>query len=181
MARERKRRRQRRQRRDTTPGADAYSEVEPGLDRGGEQPVAAPPRNGGEPHAGNSSAPIHSETDPVDDPTADPALSAAAEPDFDEPVRPAVRPSDYDDEQDESLESEAVAGVRAQRAPARPAKGNRVTGFLRASWAELQRVQWPNRQQVFQATAVVLGFVVIAGAYLAGADYVAGKIVDAIL
>ena len=32
--------------------------------------------------------------------------------------------------------------------------------FLRASWAELQRVQWPDRRQVGQATAVVLGFVV---------------------
>ena len=44
---------------------------------------------------------------------------------------------------------------------ARPLRnGNRAIGFLRASWAELQRVQWPDRRQVFQATAVVLGFVV---------------------
>ena len=44
-------------------------------------------------------------------------------------------------------------------------KGNRVVGFLLpASWAELQRVQWPDRRQVTQATAVVLGFVAIAGA-----------------
>jgi preprotein translocase subunit SecE len=59
--------------------------------------------------------------------------------------------------------------------------GNRLIGFLRASWAELQRVQWPDRQQVAQATAVVLGFVVIAGAYLGLADAVAKKIVDFIL
>ena len=59
--------------------------------------------------------------------------------------------------------------------------GNRVTGFLRASWAELQRVQWPDRRQVFQATAVVLGFVAIAGAYLGLADYVAKEIVEFIL
>jgi preprotein translocase SecE subunit len=60
-------------------------------------------------------------------------------------------------------------------------KGNRVFAFLRASWAELKRVQWPDRRAVFQATAVVLGFVVIAGAYLGLADYVAQKIVNAIL
>jgi preprotein translocase SecE subunit len=59
--------------------------------------------------------------------------------------------------------------------------GNRVTGFLRASWAELQRVQWPDRRQVGQATAVVVGFVAIAGAYLGLADYVAKEIVEFIL
>lgn len=126
-------------------------------------------------------AEAHASIDPVADPTADPALASAAEPDFDEPVRPRFEASDYD-ELDESSDGGAVAGVPARRAPAvRPAKGNRVTSFLRASWAELQRVQWPNRHQVFQATAVVLGFVVVAGAFLAGADFVAGKIVDAIL
>ena len=54
-------------------------------------------------------------------------------------------------------------------------------GFLRASWAELQRVQWPDRRQVTQATAVVLGFVAIAGVYLGVADYVAKEIVEFIL
>ncbi len=56
--------------------------------------------------------------------------------------------------------------------------GNRAIGFMRASWAELQRVQWPDRPQVFQATAVVLGFVAIAGAYLGFADFVAKEIVE---
>ena len=50
-----------------------------------------------------------------------------------------------------------------------------------ATRAELQRVQWPDRRQVGQATAVVLGFVVIAGLYLGAADWVAGKLVDLIL
>ena len=59
--------------------------------------------------------------------------------------------------------------------------GNRAIGFLRASWAELQRVQWPDRRQVFQATAVVLGFVAIAGAYLGLADFVAKEIVEFII
>jgi preprotein translocase subunit SecE len=59
--------------------------------------------------------------------------------------------------------------------------GNRVIGFLSASWAELQRVQWPDRRQVTQATAVVIGFVAIAGAYLGLADYVAKEIVEFIL
>jgi preprotein translocase subunit SecE len=59
--------------------------------------------------------------------------------------------------------------------------GSRVMGFFRASWAELQRVQWPDRRQVAQATAVVVGFVVIAGAYLGLADVVAQKVIDFII
>jgi len=72
-------------------------------------------------------------------------------------------------------------GVSPQQASGAPVRGNRAIGFLRASWAELQRVQWPDRRQVFQATAVVLGFVAIAGAYLGLADYVAKEIVEFIL
>src|SRR5262249_6410486 len=70
-------------------------------------------------------------------------------------------------------------GERPSGAPLRG--GNRAIGFLRASWAELQRVQWPDRRQVTQATAVVLGFVAVAGAYLGLADFVAKEIVEVIL
>jgi preprotein translocase subunit SecE len=72
-----------------------------------------------------------------------------------------------------------TAGERPSGAPLRG--GNRVIGFLRASWAELQRVQWPDRRQVTQATAVVLGFVAIAGLYLGAADFVAKEVVEFIL
>jgi preprotein translocase subunit SecE len=72
-----------------------------------------------------------------------------------------------------------VSPEQASGAPIR--KGNRAVGFIRASWAELHRVQWPDRRQVTQATAVVLGFVAIAGAYLGLADYVAKEIVEFIL
>jgi preprotein translocase subunit SecE len=92
------------------------------------------------------------------------------------------------------LEAEAIGGgddepperpvARAEpgRPPAGPRPGgNRVANFLRASWAELKRVQWPDRRQVAQATGVVLGFVAIAGAYLGLADSLAQKIVNLII
>ena len=69
---------------------------------------------------------------------------------------------------------------RRERA-ARQRGGNRLTIFLRNSWEELKRVQWPDRRQVAQATAVVVGFVIIIGAYLGLADWVFGKLVDAII
>jgi preprotein translocase SecE subunit len=97
--------------------------------------------------------------------------------------------SDGDDD-DATLEEEAVAAAPAERqaVAAAPAPGTptrrgpaRFIGFLRASWAELQRVQWPDRRAVGQATAVVIGFVVVAGLYLGVADWVAKKIVDFII
>ncbi len=73
-------------------------------------------------------------------------------------------------------------GVSPEQASGAPIRGgNRAIAFLRASWAELQRVQWPDRRHVTQATAVVLGFVAIAGAYLGLADFVAKEIVEFIL
>jgi preprotein translocase SecE subunit len=75
--------------------------------------------------------------------------------------------------------SSGGGGERPSGAPLRG--GNRAVAFLRASWAELQRVQWPDRRHVTQATAVVLGFVAIAGAYLGLADYVAKELVEFIL
>ena len=86
-------------------------------------------------------------------------------------------------EPEEALDREQlVRGDGAAAAPpARRPSGSRLVNFVRASWAELQRVQWPDRRQVGQATAVVLGFVVIAGAFLGLADYLAQKLVDFIL
>jgi preprotein translocase subunit SecE len=116
--------------------------------------------------------------------------AAGAEPDEHEQ---AVSDDEPDDGSDNQLEEAGAAfggrgrrGGGAQAAADRPSGaplrgGNRVVGFLRASWAELQRVQWPDRRQVTQATAVVLGFVIVAGVYLGLADFVAKEIVEAIL
>ena len=83
--------------------------------------------------------------------------------------------------EDEAQRAAVATKGRAEREIAPRPEGNKVLNVLRASWAELQRVQWPDRRQVAQATAVVLGFVVIAGAYLGLADVVAQEIVDFII
>jgi preprotein translocase SecE subunit len=57
----------------------------------------------------------------------------------------------------------------------------RVVQFLVAVWAELQRVQWPNRQALVTLTGVVLGFVLIAGGYLGLLDAVFSQLIKAIL
>jgi preprotein translocase SecE subunit len=59
--------------------------------------------------------------------------------------------------------------------------GNRLITFLEGSWRELQRVQWPDRRQVMQATGVVIGFVLIAGVLLGVSDFLAKHLIDFIL
>jgi preprotein translocase SecE subunit len=61
-------------------------------------------------------------------------------------------------------ELEPAAPRRERRAEA--SQRGRVTAFLVAVWAELQRVQWPDRRTLTTLTGVVLGFVLIAGGYL---------------
>jgi preprotein translocase subunit SecE len=106
---------------------------------------------------------------------------------------PAPLGDDAPFEDDEALEEEALAEdggrggavppvpVTAAGAPTRGGGGPRFLNFLRASWAELKRVQWPDRRQVGQATAVVLGFVVVAGAFLGVIDALTQRLVDLIL
>jgi preprotein translocase SecE subunit len=62
-----------------------------------------------------------------------------------------------------------------------PGQRGRVITFFIQVWAELRRVQWPNRTQVTQATSVVLVFCVIAGLYLGLWDFIFNKLVKAIL
>jgi preprotein translocase subunit SecE len=57
----------------------------------------------------------------------------------------------------------------------------RVTNFLVAVWAELQRVQWPDRNQLTSLTGITLLFVLIVGGYLGLLDSIFSKLVSAIL
>ena len=124
------------------------------------------------------------EDDFDDDRAAAAADRSVDDDDFDD--RSRVAEDEEDDLDDATLEREAVGSAPAARreaAPGAPTRkgGGRFIGFLRASWAELQRVQWPDRRQVAQATGVVIGFVIVAGLFLGVADWVAKQIVNAII
>jgi preprotein translocase SecE subunit len=45
-----------------------------------------------------------------------------------------------------------------------------VLSFLLSCWAELKRVQWPDRETLIQASAVTLIFIAVAAAYLGALD-----------
>jgi preprotein translocase subunit SecE len=144
--------------------------------------------------------------EPDDEPDAEPAPKpkrrrgrkpAAAKPvepvEPDEPDDDDLDDDDLDDESSSAGQLDATAeavedkrlgkgaGDVAVAAHAGKPASFRALNFFRACWAELQRVDWPDRRQVGQATAVVLGFVVVAGAFLGLADVVAQRLVDLIL
>ncbi len=75
----------------------------------------------------------------------------------------------------------AVRGRRGRDPAAAHKHRSRVVQFLIAVWAELQRVQWPNRQALVTLTGVVLGFVLIAGGYLGLLDAIFSELIKQIL
>ena len=68
------------------------------------------------------------------------------------------------------------AQVRPGMQPASTQTGRREQRergrFVRESWAELKKVEWPSRSQVVQGTIVVIIACVIVGTYLYAADQV---------
>jgi len=74
----------------------------------------------------------------------------------------------------------AVTEERGVGRPTRPGRG-RIFTFLGHVVDELRRVQWPDRRHVGQGTAVVLGFVVIAGTYLGLLDAIWKPLIEALL
>jgi preprotein translocase subunit SecE len=168
VARNRKRAKDRRTRRPAPPASSrrglATREGSPGLE----------PEENGAPN-------------PIDHAAPDVEL-ADAQLAFGRPAEP--EPGDEADEEEFELEvEEAVAdGAGRETVAAGPAHVEhragifeRLIGFLQGCWRELQRVQWPDRPQVMQATGVVIGFVIVAAAFLGLADLVAGKLVTFIL
>jgi preprotein translocase subunit SecE len=86
----------------------------------------------------------------------------------------------------------APTSRRARAAQARPSQQpvKQQTGrktetqrgqFVRESYAELRKVDWPSRTQTFQGVVVVLIACVIVGAYLWGLDQIIRPLVDKVL
>ncbi|MDP9187812.1 MAG: preprotein translocase subunit SecE, partial [Actinomycetota bacterium] len=58
---------------------------------------------------------------------------------------------------------------------------NPILAFFISCWAELKKVQWPDRDTLVQASAVTLIFVVVMAAYLGGLDAIFNWLVKQIL
>ncbi len=70
---------------------------------------------------------------------------------------------------------------KQKQAKAERAQRGGVIGFLVSCWAELKKVQWPDRETLIQATAVTILFVAVAAAYLGALDLVFNELIKLIL
>lgn len=131
-----------------------------------ELEAGAPPEE-----LGRSDLVVEPELDPLDE-DEDPELAYEAE------EAGALATVDLDDERSRS-KGHATPAQEHEREHHR--ERGKVLGFLANVWAELQRVQWPNRQQVTTLTGVVLGFVLIAGGYLGLLDAIFSRVIEQIL
>jgi preprotein translocase SecE subunit len=71
-------------------------------------------------------------------------------------------------EEQKKRESQQLAKKQKQASAERQRGG--VIGFLLSCWAELKKVQWPDRETLIQATAVTILFVAVAAVYLGALD-----------
>jgi preprotein translocase SecE subunit len=76
-------------------------------------------------------------------------------------------------------EREQLAKRQKQAQAERQRSG--VIGFLASCWAELKKVQWPDRDTLVQATAVTIIFVTVAAAYLGALDSAFNFLIQKIL
>jgi preprotein translocase subunit SecE len=76
-------------------------------------------------------------------------------------------------------EREQLARKQKQASTERQRGG--VLGFFASCWAELKKVQWPDRDTLVQATAVTIIFVTVAAAYLGALDALFNLLVKQIL
>ena len=77
------------------------------------------------------------------------------------PLRPAPRPRPTTEEEPPRQPSEPRSERRDEVRPGSPG-----VRFFQESWAELNKVEWPNQQQVISGTAVVIIACLIVGTYL---------------
>jgi preprotein translocase SecE subunit len=109
-----------------------------------------------------------------------------AMPDVEQAHMAEAGPAHFDDEPGapDEVEGDLLPAGRvpsARRAERPTHRRGRLISFLGHCVDELRRVQWPDRRAVGQGTAVVLGFVVLAGGYLGLLDAIWKPLVQAIL
>ncbi|HEX3240039.1 MAG TPA: preprotein translocase subunit SecE [Solirubrobacterales bacterium] len=85
-------------------------------------------------------------------------------------------------QRDEQKRREAQQLEKKQKqAKAERSQRGGVIGFLLSCWAELKKVQWPDRDTLIQATAVTVLFVAVAAAYLGALDAIFNELIKLIL
>jgi len=82
---------------------------------------------------------------------------------------------------DEQKRREREQLAKKQRQASAERQRGGVIGFLLSCWAELKKVQWPDRETLIQATAVTILFVAVAAVYLGVLDVAFKELIKLVL
>ena len=151
----------------------------------GEHTVERPeePPTGGERSAvpGVLPAPVQPETAP-EAPAPSKADVGRVEDGAEAPPK-ETRESRRDRRQREKEERRKARTKELQKSQTEKAERRRgpVIGFIASCWAELKRVQWPDRDTLVQASAVTFIFVAVMAAYLGALDAAFNWLIQQIL
>jgi preprotein translocase SecE subunit len=124
------------------------------------------------------------DAEPEAEPEADPSAPAPSRADVGVPEPPADKLSRRDRRAAERERKQRAKESERRRAPREaPVERQRggVLGFLASCWAELKRVQWPDRETLIQASAITLIFIAVMAAYLGVLDAIFNWLVQRIL
>jgi preprotein translocase SecE subunit len=76
--------------------------------------------------------------------------------------------------EEKERERRAKESAKRRQTPTQPAEKTRqrgrVIGFFISCWAELKRVQWPDRETLIQASMVTVIFIAVMAVYLGALD-----------
>jgi preprotein translocase SecE subunit len=114
----------------------------------------------------------------VEDAPAEPAEAPAEPAQPPDKISRRARRAEERERKQRAKESERRRAPR--EAPAERQRGG-VLGFFASCWAELKRVQWPDRETLIQASAITLIFIAIMAAYLGILDGIFNWLVQRIL
>jgi preprotein translocase SecE subunit len=100
-----------------------------------------------------------------------------------EPVDKISRRAERQAEKERKAKAKESEQRRAPKvaAPAEKRQRGGVIGFFISCWAELKRVQWPDRETLIQASAITLVFITVMAAYLGVLDAVFNWLVQRII
>jgi preprotein translocase SecE subunit len=77
-------------------------------------------------------------------------------------------------QEERERERRAKESAKRRQTPTQPAEKTRqrgrVIGFFISCWAELKRVQWPDRETLIQASMVTVIFIAVMATYLGALD-----------
>jgi preprotein translocase SecE subunit len=127
----------------------------------------------GSPVPGVVPAPVRPAPPPPEPEAPAPSRADVGQPaDATEAIPAEPRESRRERRQREKEERRKARAKELQKGQAEKAEKRRgvVLGFLLSCWAELKRVQWPDRDTLVQASAVTFIFVAVMAAYLGALD-----------